>query len=97
MKLTGHTEAELIANIKRCPRYNRCNRNQCPLDYDLSLRAGGNPCPWTRNATEGRRGGKIVRFGGQAMPDDLLIHVPQCNVARLNAPSAARWRELVAG
>ena len=91
-----HTQAELVRNLERCPKFERCNRNLCPLDYELERRHGGAKCRWLQEGDA-----KLVKTGvatfpglGAAMPDDLLIHVPEKNVSRLNRRSRERWREL---
>ena len=69
-----HTQAELVRNLERCPKFERCNRNLCPLDYELERRHGGAKCRWLQEGDA-----KLVKTGvatfpglGAAMPDDLL-------------------------
>ena len=91
------SQAEVQANLERCPRFETCNRNKCPLDAELHLRYGGAVCLWMQ-AGDGqpiKRGAVTMAYvRGAVMPDELLIHVPQNNVSQLNGRSQARWQEL---
>jgi len=94
-----HTQADLVKNLMRCNRFESCNRNQCPLDYELDLRVGGAACLYMQEGSGEPRpmgtGKGIITFvTGAQMPDDLLVHVPAENVSRLNARSKARWDTL---
>ena len=94
------SQAELIRNLKRCPRFEQCNRNLCPLDLELEKRYGGNRCFWMREGEGTPRvsnlgGGRVqTHVAGAQMPDELLVHVPESNVSRLNDRSRTRWQEL---
>ena len=94
-----HTQAELVRNLERCPKFERCNRNLCPLDYELERRYGGAKCRWMQEGDAKPIKTGVATFPGLGapMPDDLLIHVPEKNVSRLNGRSRERWDELRAG
>ena len=89
------TRTEIIQNMMRCNRFDRCTRNQCPLDGELDLRVGGAACLYMQDGDGEPRevfGGKQQVFvAGAQMPDDLLAFVPRQNSARLNVRSKARW------
>jgi len=91
---TSERQAAIQANMERCPRFERCNRNQCPLDAELELRYGGTECLWMQEG-DGRpmKTGAVTReyVRGAQMPDDLLRHVPEQNAERLNTRSYLRW------
>lgn len=92
-------QAAIQANMERCPRFERCNRNKCPLDAELELRYGGTECLWMqdgdgkpRPANTGK--GMVTYVTGAQMPDELLAYVPVENVERLNWSSSNRWQEM---
>ena len=89
------SQAEIVKNMMRCNRFESCNRNQCPLDFDIALRVGGAACLYMQDGSGEPRAafGKHVQtfVTGAQMPDDLLAFVPSQNAARLNARSKARW------
>jgi len=43
-------EEQIIENLKRCPHFDRCSQNLCPLDLELHLRRGSkqDKCRWMR-------------------------------------------------
>lgn len=86
----------LLENLKRCPSFNRCSQNLCPLDLELNLRDGGrqDECRWMREPREVKVGGKEFVSGGGVMPDALLNFVPESNLKWLNESSRKRWLEL---
>lgn len=90
------TEEEIIANLKRCPHFDRCNQNFYPLDLGLNLRTGGesDKCRWMREAKNTKIGDKEFVSGGQVMPDAILFFVPESNLKWLNESSQERWRKL---
>lgn len=51
MKITNQ---QIDENLERCPSFISCNKNLCPIDLELELRAGGDSdkCKWMR---EGRK------------------------------------------
>lgn len=83
------TEQEIIKNLKRCPSFERCNKNLCPLDYELHLRSGGrdDKCRWLQ-----KRNSKTVSI----MPDNLLEFVPKNNISKLNTESRKRYLQITA-
>ena len=94
---TSERQAAIQRNLERCPRFERCNRNQCPLDAELELRYGGTECLWMQEG-DGRpmKTGAVTReyVRGAVMPDELLVYVAWSNVLRLNGRSRTRWVEL---
>jgi len=89
-------EEKIIENLKRCPHFNRCNQNLCPLDLELNLRSGGesDKCRWMRETKKSKIGDKEFISGGQVMPDAILNFVPRSNLKWLNEVSRKRWFEL---
>lgn len=87
-----HTEA-IEENLSKCPSYNGCNQNFCPLDLDLHLRSGKeqDKCKWMREPKQKKIGKRVFTSGGAVMPDAILNFVPRANVARLNSISKQRW------
>jgi len=98
------TEEKVISNLRQCPRFEKCDRNLCPLDLMLPERSGSesDKCRWMRE----RRSGTIVfkdksgverKFeatGSPQMPDGFLKYVPESNIKWLNEPSRKRWLKL---
>jgi hypothetical protein len=87
---------QIIKNLKRCPYFNRCNQNLCPLDFELYLRSGdkNDKCRWMREPKKVRIKDKVFVSGGQVMPDALLNFVPESNLKWLNRASRKRWKRL---
>jgi len=73
-------------NLKRCPHFNKCSQNLCPLDLELNLRSGGtsDKCRWMREAKTIKIMGKEFISGGQVMPNTILNFVPGSNLKWLN-------------
>jgi hypothetical protein len=46
------TEEEIIENLRKCPYFDRCSQNLCPLDLELLLRTGNkqDKCRWMRES-----------------------------------------------
>jgi hypothetical protein len=90
------TEKEIVENLKKCPRVDRCNQNLCPLDLELNLRTGNesDKCRWMREAKSIKIGDKEFVSGGQVMPDAILFFVPESNLKWLNESSQKRWHKL---
>lgn len=90
------TEKEIVENLKRCPYFESCHQNLCPLDYELNLRSGGkqDKCRFMREPKRVKIRGREFVSGGVVMPDTPLNFVPQANTKRLNAISQRRWEEL---
>jgi len=89
-------QSTIIQKLKRCPHFDGCNQNLCPLDLELNLRngGGGDYCRWMRNPKRKKINGREFMSGGAVMPDGLLNLVPSANVERLNEASRTRWNEL---
>ena len=87
---------QVIANLKKCPHFERCNQNLCPLDLELSERSGGlgDKCRFMREQQKAKVAGKVIEFGGRLMPDCSLFLVPEGNLKWLNESSRARWKSL---
>lgn len=78
---------KLVENLMRCPRFEKCSQNLCPLDYELGLRYGRldrDKCKYIRNDRE----------KNSIMPDNLLKFVPKQNISKLNNVSQKRHMEL---
>lgn len=89
-------EEKVIENLKRCPRFEKCSQNLCPLDLELRLRSGKqqDKCKWMRNHQKKRVNGREFISGGRVMLDGILNFVPECNLKWLNDASQKRWKEL---
>lgn len=89
-------QENIITNIKKCPNYNTCNQNLCPLDLELESRTGGkgDECRWMREPQNKKISGREFVSGGSIMPDAPLIFVPEANTKWLNTVSQKRWQEL---
>lgn len=81
-----------LENLKRCPSYNSCSQNFCPLDFELNLRSGGkqDKCRWMREPRRAMVAGREFVSGGAEMPTVLLNFVPQGNLKWLNEASIKR-------
>jgi len=93
-------EKEIIKNLERCPSFERCNKNLCPLDLKLELRVGDNwdKCRYMiEKKTRIRKyKNKLLTESTAIMPDNLLNFVPERNIKKLNNVSRQRWEELKA-
>lgn len=89
-------QEKITKNLKKCPYFNSCNQNLCPLDLELELRKGkkGEECKWMREPKAKKINGKEFISGGSVMQDALLNFVPACNIKRLNQASQSRLKEL---
>jgi hypothetical protein len=89
-------EEKVIENLKRCPYFNRCNQNLCPLDFELHLRSGNtsDKCRWMREPKKVKVKNKGFISGGGVMPDAILNFVPESNLRWLNRASQKRWKRL---
>jgi len=90
------TEKEKLKTLRKCPHFDRCNQNLCPLDFELSLRSGkeSDKCRWMREAKKTKIGDKEFISGGTVMADAILIFVPGGNLKWLNNVSQKRWLEI---
>ena len=87
---------KIVENLKRCPSYNTCNRNLCPLDLELELRYGGkgDMCKWMQEPKPAKIGNRKFISGGSVMPDELLKFVPKENVKWLNEVLQKNWHKV---
>lgn len=85
-------------NMQKCPHFNGCSQNFCPLDFDMNLRSGKtqDKCRFMREPKLVKIRGREFVSGGTVMSDTLLILVPRSNLERLNTQSQRRWKELTA-
>jgi hypothetical protein len=90
------TEEEIMENLRKCPYFDRCPQNLCPLDLELHLRSGKkeDKCRWMREPKRVKVKNREFISGGQVMPDALLKFVPDRNLKSLNKVSRKRWCEL---
>lgn len=89
-------EKENLENIQKCPHFDSCSQNLCPLDFDLKLKRNSNQdkCRWMRETKNTKIAGREFISGGQAMPNAILNFVPSENLMRLNQSSKTRWFEI---
>ena len=85
-----------LENMKKCPSFNKCSQNLCPLDYQLSLRSGGegDKCRWMREPKRVKIRDREFVSGGSVMLDALLNFVSQRNLKWLNESSRKRFQAL---
>ena len=90
------TEEEIIKNLKKCPYFDKCSQNLCPLDLELHLRSGksSDKCRWMRETRKVKLKGREFISGGGVMPDAILNFVLERNLKWLNRASQKRWHEL---
>lgn len=83
----------IIENLKRCPKFEVCSQNLCPLDLELELRGGSTQdiCRYFREAKRAKIGEREFISGGTIMPNAILKFVPESNLTRLNEASKRRW------
>ena len=88
------TEEQIIENLKKCPYFDRCSQNLCPLDLELHLRAGSDrdKCRWMREPSVKKVGNKEFMSGGGVMPSAVLNFVPESNLKRLNQSSQEAYK-----
>lgn len=91
-----YTQDEIVENMKKCPHFESCSQNLCPLDIELELRYGNknDRCRFMREPRATRIGIREFITGGSVMPDALLNFVPESNLERLNTSSQERWEEI---
>ena len=87
---------EITENMKKCSAWEKCSQNLCPLDYELSLRAGGesDKCRWMREPRIKKIKGREFISGGSVMPNGILNFVPESNLKWLNNLSQIQWRKI---
>jgi hypothetical protein len=90
------TKEQIMENLRRCPYFDRCSQNLCPLDLELHLRTGdfSDKCRWMREAKKAKVNGREFISGGRVMPDAILNFVPEGNLKWLNGVSQKRWHGL---
>ncbi len=93
---TTYTQEEIMENLSKCPHFDTCSQNLCPLDLELHLRTGNKSekCRWMQEAKASKIAGREFVSGGRVMPDTPLNFVPRSNLEWLNASSQDRWREI---
>ena len=96
MGLKKITEEEIIQNLERCPHFDSCSQNLCPLDLQLNLRVGsnGDKCRWMKETRITKVQGRGFTSFGKVMPNGTLNFVPRRNLKWLNTPSQKRWSEI---
>ena len=89
-------EIEIIKNLEKCPSFEHCSQNLCPLDLRLELRTGSDrdKCRYMKESQRTKIKGKVFISFGKIMPDELLKFVPERNLKWLNNISRQRWKEL---
>lgn len=97
-------EEQIGENLRKCPHFDKCNQNLCPLDFDLHLRVGSekDKCRWMRERQAGLRKfkdksgveHKFYSSGSPVMPEWLLKYVPKKNIKWLNESSRKKWHRL---
>jgi len=94
--ITKPDNKALVENLEKCPHFNSCSQNLCPLDLELESRCGGkqDKCRYMREPKKANIAGREFVSGGAIMPDAPLKFVPQRNLERLNETSKGRWHEV---
>ncbi len=85
-----------IRNMEKCPSWEKCSQNLCPLDYELHLRVGGesDKCRWMREPQKKKIKGREFISGRGVMPSGILIFVPRENIKCLNKVSQKQWKKI---
>jgi hypothetical protein len=85
-------EKNIIENIKKCPRFNSCSINVCPLDLEAIFKKnlpGENYCPFTiKKKGKGQKGIRTLSH------HSILEFIPESNVKILNKRNQRRWHVL---
>lgn len=83
------SEEKVIQNLRKCPYFNKCSANICPLDLEVNQRTyvrGEDICPFTiKNWRKFRKGIKTI------LPKDILKFIPESNIKMLNKRNRKRW------
>ncbi len=87
--MKNSSEEEITVNLKKCPYWENCSRNLCPLDFEIHLRVGNesDKCRWMKEPQKKKIKGQAFTSGGSAMPNGILIFVPRTNLKWLNKAS----------
>lgn len=83
---------EIIKNLKKCPRFNWCSANICPLDLEANLKNklfGENQCPFTIKKKDRRQKGIRTQ-----VPSPILEVISESNIKMLNNGNLKRWHAL---
>ncbi len=90
------SKEEIRENMKKCPRWDHCSKNLCPLDLELNLRVGNenNKCRWMKEPQKKKIKEREFVSGGSAIPSGILIFVPRANVKWLNDDSQKKWKKI---
>ena len=86
------TEKEIIESLRKCPRFNWCSINICPLDLEADLRnkpPEENQCPFTINKKSKSQKGIRTQ-----MSSPVLKVIPELNVKMLNRGNQKLWHGL---
>lgn len=96
METPRDTSMNNLDNMKKCPSWEKCSLNLCPLDYELRLRVGGkgDKCKWMREPISKKFSGREFISGGSVMPGAFLILTPRINIKWLNEVSQKRYKEI---
>ncbi len=94
--MKNFTEKEMLKNLQKCPSFDTCSQNLCPLDLDLHLRLGSicDRCRWMREPKAKKIKGRVFMSGGRVMPNGILNFVPESNLRWLNKASQKQWKIL---
>ncbi len=83
-------EEQIIKNLKRCPRFENCSINSCPLDLQANLRrnlSGENRCPFTINKKCSLQKGIKTQI-----PVYLFELIPKSNLKMLSRRNLKLWQ-----
>ena len=96
MKMNMIIEKQITDNLEKCPHFDSCSQNLCPLDLELHLRSGNtsDKCRWMKEAKSVKLNGKEFISGGRVMPNAILKYVPESNLKWLNGISQKGWLKL---
>lgn len=87
------TEKEIIENLKKCRRFDRCSANICVLDPEAREKTyvpGEDVCPFTiKKRGRGQKGIKTIA------PDSILEVIPESNLKMLSRANQKRWHTLL--
>ena len=79
-------------NLKKCPRFEWCSINICPLDFEQKIRIAMSEeksCPFTiKKRLKSEKGITTI------VSDSILRFIPKSNQKMLNKRNLKRFREL---
>jgi hypothetical protein len=69
----AYSEEEISQNLQKCPSFDTCSQNFCPLDLELHLRTGGeaDKCKWMREGIKYSKKGSQMRNLGKYSGEPL--------------------------